>query len=106
MSVADPIELVIFDCDGVLVDSETLSVEIDRRVLGELGWVLSRDEIIHRFVGRTQEHFRAEVEKHLGRRLHDDWEDPYQHWYREAFERELTTVPGIEAALDSIDHMT
>jgi HAD superfamily hydrolase (TIGR01509 family) len=106
MSVADPIELVIFDCDGVLVDSETLSVEIDRRVLAELGWALSRDDIIHRFVGRTQEHFRAEVEKHLGRRLPDDWEEPYQHWYSEAFERELETVPGIEAALDSIDHVT
>ncbi|MFK3679391.1 HAD family hydrolase [Microbacterium sp. NPDC090218] len=106
MSDAGPIDLVIFDCDGVLVDSETLSVEIDRRVLAELGWRLSRDEIVHRFVGRTQEHFRAEVETHLGRSLPDDWEAPYQHWYSEAFERELTTVPGIVAALDSIDHET
>lgn len=101
-----PIDLVIFDCDGVLVDSETLSVEIDRRVLADLGWPLTADDILHRFVGRTSEHFRAEVEAHLGRPLSDDWEAPYQHWYDEAFERELEAVAGVEAAIDAIGVLT
>lgn len=102
----EPIDLVIFDCDGVLVDSERLSIEVDRRVLADLGWPLSHEQILHRFVGRSSAHFRAEVEAHLGRPLPDDWEAPYQPWYVDAFERDLTAVPGVEAALDEIPVMT
>lgn len=100
--MAAPIELVIFDCDGVLVDSEKLSVEVDRRVLATLGWNLTHEEIVHRFVGRSAGHFRAEVEAHLGKSLPDDWEDPFQHLYFEAFERELEAVDGVQSALDAI----
>lgn len=102
MRPIEPIDLVIFDCDGVLVDSERLSIEVDRRVLADLGWPLSRDQILHRFVGRSSAHFRADVEAYLGRPLPDDWETPYQPWYVDAFERDLTAVPGVEAALDEI----
>ncbi|MFY9713725.1 MAG: HAD family hydrolase [Microbacterium sp.] len=106
MSLPEAIDLVIFDCDGVLVDSETLSVEIDRRVLSELGWELTVDEVVHRFVGRSDAHFRAEVETHLGRLLPDDWENRYQPWYREAFTRDLEAVPGVITALDAISSAT
>jgi beta-phosphoglucomutase-like phosphatase (HAD superfamily) len=44
--VTRPIELVIFDCDGVLVDSERLAVRIDVRVLAALGWPLSEREVV------------------------------------------------------------
>jgi HAD superfamily hydrolase (TIGR01509 family) len=97
-----PIELVIFDCDGVLVDSERLAVRIDVRVLAELGWVLSEREVIERFLGRSHEFMVAEIEAHLGRRLAPDWEDPFQHLYREAFAAELTPVAGVVEALDAI----
>lgn len=102
MSDEDAVELVIFDCDGVLVDSERLSIEVDRRVLAELGWSLTHDEILHRFVGRSSAHFRAEVEAHLGHHLADDWEEPYLPWYTEVFDRELQAVDGIIEALDAI----
>ena len=59
---------VVFDCDGVLVDSEPLSIEVDRQMLSELGWELSLDEIIERFVGRSHEHFLQEVTDRLGHR--------------------------------------
>lgn len=96
------IGLVIFDCDGVLVDSEKLAVEIDRRVLAEFGWSLTPEQIVHRFVGRSAAHFREELEAHLGHRLPDDWEEPYQSWYRDAFDCELQTVTGVEAAIDAL----
>jgi HAD superfamily hydrolase (TIGR01509 family) len=96
------LELVIFDCDGVLVDSERLAVRIDVRVLAELGWVLSEREVIERFVGRSHEFMVAEIEAHLGRRLAPDWEDPFQRLYREAFAAELTPVAGVVEALDAI----
>jgi len=100
--LADSPELVIFDCDGVLVDSEVLTVGIDRRVLAEFGWHLTEEQIVHRFVGRSSSHFRAELESYLGRSLPDDWEDPYQSWYVDAFEQDLVAVSGVEDALDRI----
>ena len=96
------IELVIFDCDGVLVDSERLAVRIDVRVLAELGWALSEREVIERFLGRSHEFMVAEIKAHLGRPLADDWEDQFQHLYREAFAAGLTPVDGVVEALDQI----
>lgn len=101
MGATGPIDLVIFDCDGVLVDSERLSIEVDRRVLADLGWELSSEEIVHRFVGRSAAYFRSEIESFLGSPLRDDWEATYQPWYVAAF-AELIAVDGVERALDEI----
>ena len=98
--------LVIFDCDGVLVDSEIISVTVDQEVLADLGWSISRDEIIERFVGRSHAHFLEVVEEHIGRKLPNDWEDAYQHLYREALARDLQLVDGIVEALNSINRPT
>jgi HAD superfamily hydrolase (TIGR01509 family) len=100
--MSDPIQLVIFDCDGVLVDSESISVRTDVLVLAELGWPLSQDEIVERFVGRTHEYMVSEIEVQLGRPLADEWERRFAHLYREAFEAELKPVDGIVEALDRI----
>ena len=97
-----PICLVIFDCDGVLVDSEPISVRTDVLVLGELGWPLTTEDIVERFVGRTHEYMVSEIEAQLGRPLADDWESRFAHLYREAFEAELAPVDGIVEALDRI----
>jgi hypothetical protein len=51
-AAGDPLlKLVIFDCDGVLVDSERLAVRIDVEVLGRLGWPLTEEEVVERFLG-------------------------------------------------------
>jgi beta-phosphoglucomutase-like phosphatase (HAD superfamily) len=52
VSASGPVELVIFDCDGVLIDSERLAVKLDVRLRHELGWPLSEAEVIERFAGR------------------------------------------------------
>ena len=54
-AVSEPIELVIFDCDGVLVDSERIAIRIDAMILEQLGWSLTEAEIVERFVGRSTE---------------------------------------------------
>jgi HAD superfamily hydrolase (TIGR01509 family) len=95
-------DLVIFDCDGVLVDSERISVRIDVHVLAELGWPLSEAEVVERFVGRSEEYMIGEIEAALGRRLPPDREEPFRHLYRDAFEAELEPVDGVVAALDAI----
>ena len=95
-------DLVIFDCDGVLVDSERISVRIDVRVLAELGWPLTEAEVIDRFVGRSEAYMIGEIEKGLGRSLAAGWDDEFRHLYRHAFEAELAPVDGVVAALEAI----
>jgi len=100
--VSPPISLVIFDCDGVLVDTERIAVRIDVIVLTELGWPMTEAEVVERFMGRSDEEMTAEIEAHLGRRLPASWEEPFRHLYRQAFEAELEPVAGVVEALDAI----
>jgi HAD superfamily hydrolase (TIGR01509 family) len=101
--VAEPVELVIFDCDGVLVDTERLSVAVDQRVLQSLGIQMEPQEIVDRFVGRTETYWRAEVQRLLGRQLADGEFEAFDGWYREAFAAELTAIDGIVEVLDALD---
>jgi len=96
------VELVIFDCDGVLIDSERLAVKVDVAVVGELGWPLSEAEVIERFVGRSDRENRAAIESHLGRRLPAGWQEAVEERYRRAFESELAPVDGVLEAIDRI----
>ncbi|MCM2425323.1 HAD family hydrolase [Streptomyces sp. RKAG337] len=98
----DRIDLVIFDCDGVLVDSERLAVRVDALMLAELGWPLTEAEIVERFVGRSHRDLTASIEQQLGRPLPEGWYDRYRPWYRSVFEAELTAVDGITEALGLI----
>ena len=100
--MSPPISLVIFDCDGVLVDTERIAVRIDVIVLAELGWPMTEAEVVERFMGRSDEEMTAEIEAHLGRRLPASWEEPFRHLYRQAFEAELEPVAGVVEALDAI----
>src|ERR1700744_1726134 len=95
-------ELVIFDCDGVLIDSERLAVRVDVEMLRELGWPLTEAEGIERFVGRSDRDTRAAIESHLGRPLPDGWGARVERLYREAFADELEPIAGIVDALDAI----
>jgi HAD superfamily hydrolase (TIGR01509 family) len=94
------VELVIFDCDGVLVDSERIAIRVDAIMLDRLGWPLSEAEIIERFVGRPYDFMVAEIEAHLGAPLHAGWEEQYRPLYEEAFTAELTAVDGIGDVLE------
>jgi HAD superfamily hydrolase (TIGR01509 family) len=94
--------LVIFDCDGVLVDSEPIAVRIDVEMLAEVGLTMSEEEVIERFVGRSPEVILAAAEAHLGRAVPDGWFDRGEARIRRAYATELQPVPGIAEALESI----
>jgi HAD superfamily hydrolase (TIGR01509 family) len=100
--VAARAELVIFDCDGVLIDSERLAVKVDVEVLRELGWPLTEAEVIERFVGRSDADTQAAIEAHLRRDLPAGWNEQVQSRYREVFAESLAPVPGVVEALDRI----
>jgi HAD superfamily hydrolase (TIGR01509 family) len=97
-----PPELVIFDCDGVLVDSERIAVKVDVEVFAALGLTLAEEEVIGRFVGRSDAYIASELEAELGRSVAADWEEEFVPLYREAFARELRPVDGVIEALDQI----
>jgi HAD superfamily hydrolase (TIGR01509 family) len=100
--VDGPFELVIFDCDGVLVDSERIAVRVEAEYLAELGWPLSQAEIVERFMGRTTEYMDEAVEAQLGSRLAGDWKDQFRRRYHEAFAAELVPVDGVLEMLDQL----
>jgi HAD superfamily hydrolase (TIGR01509 family) len=97
-------DLVIFDCDGVLVDSERLAVRAEARIVSNLGWPLTEADIVDRFVGRSAGYMKGEVERHVGRAV--DWEVEFERRYRKVFERELAPVEGVVEALDTITMAT
>jgi HAD superfamily hydrolase (TIGR01509 family) len=96
-------ELVIFDCDGVLVDSEPIAVRIDVEMLAEVGVTMSSEEVIERFVGRSPEVILAETEARLGRAAPEGWWERGEARLREAFAAELQPVAGIAQALEAIE---
>ena len=96
-----PFDLVIFDCDGVLVDSERLSIRLDVVLLEGLGWPLTEAEIVERFVGRTEAAMRAEIEAQLGRDIGAEW-SAFGERYVAAFAESLEPVDGIETVLDAV----
>ena len=99
------VKLVIFDCDGVLVDTERISVRIDAQVITDLGWPISEAEVVERFVGRPTGYMVEQIEERLGHVLQRDWEDPFERLYQEAFETQLIPVDGVVDVLDRIDAM-
>ena len=99
-------ELVIFDCDGVLVDSERLAIKVDAVVLRQLGLELTEAEIIERFVGTSDASFRREIEAMLNHPLPEDWEVELELLYKEAFLKNLVPVEDIKSALNRISQPT
>jgi len=66
-------EAVLFDCDGVLVDSERITNGVLRDMLEELGWKLSAGECLRLFIGKAVKDERALIEANTGQPLTDDW---------------------------------
>ncbi len=93
-------DLVIFDCDGVLVDSEWIAIRTEAQILTELGWPMSETEVIERFVGRSSRYMQTVIEERLGRPI--DWRSEFERRVRDVCERELEPVDGVIAMLDEI----
>lgn len=91
--------LVIFDCDGVLVDTEQLSNRLLARVLAEDGFDVGYEEVRRLFVGKTMEAVVTHVEAAIGRPLGDHWPAYIREETFKAFAVGIEAVPGVEAVL-------
>lgn len=96
-------DLVIFDNDGVLVDSERLANQVLAELLTELWRPTTFEECIDRYLGGTIERVRTMVETASGRALPVDFEDRYHQGLFAAFDTGLVAVDGVEAILDGFD---
>jgi HAD superfamily hydrolase (TIGR01509 family) len=96
------LELVIFDCDGVLVDSEVISNEALARALSSEGLAMTPQETRRDFQGLLLADIAARAEAELGRQLPDDWLERYERDRDEAFRRELRPVSGAAEAVQLI----
>ena len=94
--------LVIFDCDGVLVDSEPIATRVLQSVLAEAGLGLSEEETERRFMGRSRQSTIEIVEQEIGRKLGDEFVAGWQARVFDGFRQELQPVTGIEAVLDRL----
>jgi HAD superfamily hydrolase (TIGR01509 family) len=95
-------DLVIFDCDGVLVDSEVISCRAHAETLTRHGYPITAEQVFDRFLGRSTRQANLEVEAELGRSLPDDFHVQLQEALFRAFAASLEPVPHVEAALEAI----
>jgi HAD superfamily hydrolase (TIGR01509 family) len=95
-------DLIIFDCDGVLVDSEVISCRAHAETLTRHGYPITADEVLERFIGRSMRQATLEVEAELGRSLPDDFSSQtYAEIFR-LFATSLEATPHIAEALEKI----
>ena len=96
------IELVIFDCDGVLVDSELIANRVFAAMLNELGLRVTREFMFENFVGNTMQHCWERIGALLGREVPAWFREDLEARTTAALKAEVRAVPGVEAVLDSL----
>lgn len=93
---------VLFDCDGVLVNSEPITNAVLREMLHELGWDISDQECIRRFVGKSFLEEWKVIFDHTGYRIDNDWILAFRARRDAALKERLQPVPGAAEAVKAI----
>ncbi len=97
-----PIDLIIFDCDGVLVDSEVISCRMHAELLTRAGYPITADQVFDRFLGRADIESNREVERELGRKLPDDFDTMLKQAVLDELAVSVEGVPHIAETLTRI----
>jgi HAD superfamily hydrolase (TIGR01509 family) len=95
-------DLIIFDCDGVLVDSEVISCRAHAETLTRHGYPITADQVLDRFLGVSDREARLTIEAELGRRLPDDFEVQVKQATLQRYADDLRPVPYIGEAIAAI----
>ena len=96
--------LVIFDCDGVLVDSEVLSCRIDAEFLTEIGVPYTAEEIARQFLGVSLKTMISRIEADRNCKLPDDFGDRLNRRLFTSFETDLKPIEGVREAILSLPY--
>ncbi len=95
-------ELVIFDCDGVLVDSEVISCRAHAETLTRHGYPVTSDQVLERFLGVSDREARQAIEAELGRRLPDDFESQVKQATLQFYAGDLQAISYVGEAIAAI----
>lgn len=95
-------ELVIFDCDGVLVASEAIANRVIAAAMTEAGVEIMAEDALKRFLGGKLTFIQKDVEAMLGRELGEDWVPNIYAKQFKLYRKELRAIPGIDLALSRI----
>lgn len=93
---------IIFDCDGVIVDTETLSNDIFTSMLGQQGLDIDEKTLLEQFTGFTNEVTLQNAEKLLGRPLPDNFDADYRKQFHDCINKHLDPIKGVRKLLDKI----
>jgi len=96
-------DLIIFDCDGVLVDSEVISCRAQASMLTGNGYPITADQVLDRFLGVSDREARMIVEAELGRSLPIDFEAQMKQAAVQRYADDLLMIPNVGAAIGAID---
>ncbi|MDQ6525277.1 HAD family phosphatase [Nocardioides sp. LHD-245] len=94
---------MLFDCDGVLVDSEPLVMRVELALIAELGWPITVDEAVAEHLGRSWPAIQANIERHIGRPVPWDFVARAEAERTRLFEQELEPVAGVAEAATAIE---
>ena len=100
-----PLRLVVFDCDGVLVDSEPVSSRVLAEDLTSRGWRMTAAESEHLFIGTSIESIQSRAEAVLPHPLPADWREQIKAAIVAAMTHEAVAVPGALEALRAVSAM-
>lgn len=95
-------DAALFDCDGVLVDSEPITNGVLRAMLGELGWQLTQEQCMTLFVGKALKEETEMIERHTGQPVGAEWIRSFQERRNVALLERLTAIPNIHGAVHAI----
>jgi HAD superfamily hydrolase (TIGR01509 family) len=96
------LDLVIFDCDGVLVDSEVISCRAHAETLTRHGYPITEDDVLHRFLGVSDREARQTIEREIGRKLPDDFEAQVKQATLKFYAGDLKAISGVASAIAAI----
>jgi HAD superfamily hydrolase (TIGR01509 family) len=97
-----PFDAVLFDCDGVLVDSELITNRVLAQMMGELGWPLTPEESLRIFLGKAVKDEAALIEAKTGFAITPEWLQGFWARRNEALERDLAEIPGASSAVRAL----
>jgi len=95
-------DLIIFDCDGVLVDSEIIAAQVESRLLTEAGYPISVEEMGERFAGMTWKNILLQVEKEADIPLSASLLDKSEKLLDQRLERSVKIIDGVKFALSRL----
>jgi len=96
-------DLVIFDCDGVLVDSEVISCRAHADTLTRHGFPITPDGVLKRFLGVSDREARRIVESEIGRALPDSFEAEVKHATLSLYADDLSAIAHVGEAITALD---